>query len=396
MFIAMVLTKQPFRLKIACLLDTLYTNEPTLEESVSEESNYVVPLESTYPTLVTLPDPYSHTTILATDQVPWKTYYRRNPRKEVGSLIVQPAPVQDSKPLRGQDREDRVDENEVVAESIENETKQDHQGNISKHDPSLDLPIALRNGTKSCTKHSISNYVSYKNLSPPFRTFTAKLDSNTISKNIHLALECLEWKTAVMEEMRALKKNNTWDLCTLPKRHNTVGCKWIFALKYKADCILDRSKVRLVAKGFTQTYGIDYSETFSPIAKLNTVRVLLQVVVNKDWPLYQLDVKNVFLKGDLEEEVYMSPPPGFDAQFDILGYNQGHSDHTLFTKVSKIGKIAILIVYVDDIVLSEDDTVEIIQLKKKMEDEFEIKDLGNLKYFLEMEVARSRECISVS
>ncbi|KAL0541452.1 hypothetical protein IC582_021497 [Cucumis melo] len=228
-----------------------------------------------------------------------------------------------------------------------------------------------------------------------------------------------------MEEMRALKKNNTWDLCTLPKRHNTVGCKWIFALKYKADCILDRRKVRLVAKGFTQTYGIDYSETFSPIAKLNTVRVLLQVVVNKDWPLYQLDVKNVFLKGDLEEEVYMSPPPGFDAQFDILvfqfrkslyglkqsprawfdkfttfiksqGYNQGHSDHTLFTKVSKIGKIAILIVYVDDIVLSEDDTVEIIQLKKKMEDEFEIKDLGNLKYFLEMEVARSRECISVS
>ena len=76
---------------------------------MSEESNYVVPLESTYPTLVTLPDPYSHTTILATDQVPWKTYYRRNPRKEVGSLIVQPAPVQDSKPLRGQGITDFID-----------------------------------------------------------------------------------------------------------------------------------------------------------------------------------------------------------------------------------------------------------------------------------------------
>ena len=69
-----------------------------------------------------------------------------------------------------------------------------------------------------------------------------------------------------------------------------MGCKWVFSLKYKAGGTLDRHKTRLVAKGFTQTYGIDYSETFSPIAKLNTVRVLLSVVVNKDWPLYQMDV----------------------------------------------------------------------------------------------------------
>ncbi|KAL0559388.1 hypothetical protein IC582_003997 [Cucumis melo] len=157
--------------------------------------------------------------------------------------------------------------------------------------------------------------MSYENLSPQLRTFTANLDSTTIPKNIHIALKCPEWKNVVMEEMKALEKNNTWEICALPNGHKPVGCKWVFTLKYKADGTLDRHKVRLVAKGFTQTYGVDYLETFSFVTKLNTVRVLFSVVVNKDWPLYQLDVKNAFLNGDLVEEVYMSPLPGFEAQF---------------------------------------------------------------------------------
>ncbi|KAA0036485.1 Cysteine-rich RLK (receptor-like protein kinase) 8 [Cucumis melo var. makuwa] len=204
--------------------------------------------------------------------------------------------------------------------------------------------------------------------------------------------------------MKALEKNRTWEICALPKGHKTVGCKWVFSLKYKADGMLDRHKARLVARGFTQTYGIDYSETFSPVAKLNTVRVLLSVVVNKDWSLYQLDVKNAFFNGDLVEEVYMSPcqdlKPNLVGRFTTFvksqGYSQGHSDHILFTKVSKTGKITILIVYMDDIVLTGDDQTKISQLKQRMGDEFKTMDLGNLKYFLGMEVARSKEGISVS
>ncbi|KAL0543454.1 hypothetical protein IC582_018550 [Cucumis melo] len=421
-------------------------------ENVSEESNNT--FEFVEPTLITVSDIDPHPIILPTNQVPWKTYYRRNLRKEVGSPTSQPpAPVQNFEPPRDQGMENPTkpctnntmsendksdiavfenmeekncdDETKVRIETSNDEVEQGHTRKLDEYDPSLDIPIALRKGTRSCTKHPICNYVSYDNLSPQFRAFTANLDSTIIPKNIYTALECPEWKNAVMEEMKALEKNRTWEICALPKGHKTVGCKWVFSLKYKADGTLDRHKARLVAKGFTQTYGIDYSETFSPVAKLNTVRVLLSVAVNKDWPLYQLNVKNAFLNGDLVEEVYMSPPPGFEAQFGqevcklqkslyglkqsprawfdrfttfvkSQGYSQGHSDHTLFTKASKTGKIAILIVYVDDIVLTGDDQTEISQLKQRMGDEFEIKDLGNLKYFLGMEVARSKEGISVS
>ncbi|KAL4028955.1 hypothetical protein IC575_012173 [Cucumis melo] len=332
-------------------------------ESVSEESNstfefikpipsifeFIKPIRSIFEFIKPIPSIFKfiepipstvygidpHPIILPTNQVPWKTYYRRNLKKEVGSPTSQPpAPVQDSEPSQDQgmenptepctnntmsknDRSDVVflknveekdsgDETEVKTETSNNGAKQSHTGKIDKYDPSLDLPITFRRGTRSCTKHPISNYVSYKNLSPQSRAFIANLDTTTIPKNIHIALECPEWKNVVMEDMKALEKNNTWEICTISKGHKPMGCKWVFTLKYKADGTLDRHKASLVAKGFTQTYGVDYSETFSPVAKLNTVRVL-SIAVNKDWPLYQLDIKNAFLNGDIVEEVYMSP-----------------------------------------------------------------------------------------
>ncbi|KAL0540394.1 hypothetical protein IC582_024631 [Cucumis melo] len=419
-------------------------------ESVSEESNST--FEFIEPTPSTVSDIDPHPIILPTNQVSWKTYYRRNLKKEVRSPTSQPlATVQDFEPPQYQgmeiptepcinnmmsenDRSDvavrenmeeknRGDETEVRIETINDEAEQGHTRKLDEYDPSLDIPIALRKGTRSCTKHPICNHVSYDNLSPQFTTFTASLDSTIIPKNIYTALECLEWKNAVIEEMKALEKNRTWEICALPKGHKTVA--WVFSLKYKADGTLDRHKARLVAKEFTQTYGIDYSETVSPVAKLNTVRVLLSIAMNKDWPLYERDVKNAFLNGDLVEEVYMSLPLGFETLFgqkvcklqkSLYGlkqsprtwfdrfttfvksqwYSQGHSDHTLFTKVSKTGKIAILIVYVDDIVLTGDDQTKISKLKQRMGVEFEIKDLANLKYFLGMKVAKSKEGISVS
>nr|CAN83808.1 hypothetical protein VITISV_026963 [Vitis vinifera] len=228
------------------------------------------------------------------------------------------------------------------------------------------------------------------------------------------------------EEIQALEKNGTWEISELPEGKRPVGCKWIFTVKHNPDGSINRFKARLVAKGFTQSYGIDYEETFAPVAKLNSIRVLLSVAVNLDWNLHQLDVKNAFLNRELEEEVYMKIPPSMEtlensgkvcklrkslyglkqsprAWFDRLtrvvkkhGFIQCQADHTLFMKHSKEGEMTLFIVYVDDIIITGDDEEEIGNLKKLLAREFEIKDLGQLRYFLGMEVGRTKEGIVVT
>lgn len=120
------------------------------------------------------------------------------------------------------------------------------------------------------------------------------------------------WQDAMQEEISALEKNGTWDLVMLPQGKQVVGCKWVFKVKYLADGSVERYKARLVAKGYTQEPGIDYDETFAPVANMRSIRCVLSIAAIKEWPLYQLFVKNAFLYGDLQEEVYMSLPPGFD------------------------------------------------------------------------------------
>ncbi|RVW27193.1 Retrovirus-related Pol polyprotein from transposon RE1 [Vitis vinifera] len=262
---------------------------------------------------------------------------------------------------------------------------------IPTQDLDLDLPIALRKGTQACTKHPIAKYISYNNLSDNYRSFTTNISKLVIYQG---------------------KK--------------VVGCKWVLTIKSKADGSVQRYKAKLVAKGFTQTYGIYYQETFASVTKINSIRVLLSLAVNSNWPLHQLDVKNVFLNGDLEEEVFMSSPPSFEESFGVrkvcklknslyglkqlprvwfehfgkvikhYGCTQSQVDHTMFYKHSNEGKVVILIVYVDDIVLTEDDCNELEKLKRKLAEEFEIKDLGTLKYFLGMGFSRSKEGIFVN
>ena len=112
------------------------------------------------------------------------------------------------------------------------------------------------------------------------------------------------WKKAVTQEIKALEKNDTWVISDLPPGKKLVGCKLVFPVKHKADGNIEKMKARLVAKGSTRSYGIDYQETFAPVAKLNTFRILFSLAANQDWPLHQSDVENVFLNGYLEEVLH--------------------------------------------------------------------------------------------
>ncbi|XP_029129864.1 uncharacterized protein LOC109816369 isoform X2 [Cajanus cajan] len=289
-----------------------------------------------------------------------------------------------------------------------------------------DLPIALRKERRSCAKYPISQYVCTNNLSDKHRSFIAAIDATEIPTSIQEAMKLEHWTQAMKEEMNALERNSTWEIVDKPRDKKAVGCRWIFTVKHKADGTIERYKARLVAKGYTQTYGIDYEETFAPVAKMNTVRVVLALAAHFGWDLHQLDVKNAFLHGNLEEEVYMEIPPGFEVKNErnkvcllkkalyglkqsprawfgrftkvmvSLGYRQSQGDHTLFIKHSSTGKLTLLLVYVDDMIIAGDDETEKLALKEKLAAQFEMKDLGKLKYFLGIEVAYSKNGIFIS
>ena len=119
--------------------------------------------------------------------------------------------------------------------------------------------------------------------------------------SVDKALGDQRWCDAMDAEYQALLKNQTWHLVPRPKGKNIIGCKWVYKVKRKSDGTIDRYKARLVAKGFKQRYGIDYEDTFSPVVKAATIRLILSIAVSRGWTLRQLDVQNAFLHGVLEE-----------------------------------------------------------------------------------------------
>lgn len=279
---------------------------------------------------------------------------------------------------------------------------------------------------KSIAKYPMSNFLSYHRLSKAYASFVDQLSVVPIPNNVQEASKDSRWVAAMNEEMQSLQKNSTWEVVDLPEGKKPVRCRWVYTIKHKADGSIERFKARLVAKGYTQSYGIDYTETFAPVAKINTVRVLLSLTVNLDWPLHQFDVNNAFLHGELQEEVYMELPPGckvkiegskqmcklrkslyglkqsprawfgrFTNSMKVFGYKQSNSDHTLFLKHTKVG-ITALIVYVDDMIVTGNDPKERKALQAHLSQEFEMKDLGLLKYFLGIEVSRSKKGIFLS
>lgn len=160
----------------------------------------------------------------------------------------------------------------------------------------------------SSTVHPISNFVSYNKFSKTHKAFLAAIDSIDVPRNFDQAVQDDKWKEAMVKEIRALEENGTWTLENLPEGKRDVGSKWVYKVKYKPNGEVERYKALLVAKGFAQMEGVDYHDTFAPVAKIVSVRTLLAVAVKKNWTIHQLDVDNAFLHGDLNEEVYMTIP----------------------------------------------------------------------------------------
>ncbi|KAJ0800174.1 putative RNA-directed DNA polymerase [Helianthus annuus] len=159
--------------------------------------------------------------------------------------------------------------------------------------------------------YPISNFVSYNNFSSKQKAFLAAITKNDEPRCFREASQDSRWCEAMRSEIKALEKNGTWTLESLPQGKRAIDSKWVYKIKYKPNGEIERFKARLVAKGFTQQEGIDYHDTFAPVAKLVTMRTLLAVAVKRNWVIHQLDVNNAFLHGELEEEVYRKIPQGF-------------------------------------------------------------------------------------
>ena len=276
--------------------------------------------------------------------------------------------------------------------------------------------------------HPLAAYMSYTKLTEEYKAYICAVTQFAEPTSFRQAKKFDEWIKAMNEELIALESTNTWSICSLPPGKRPIGCKWVYKTKLNADGTLERYKARLVAKGYTQQEGVDFVDTFSPVAKMTTVKTLLAVASAKQWSLHQLDISNAFLNGDLNEEIYMSLPPGYTAKpgetlpqdavcklhkslyglkqasrqwflkfssvLMKLGFKKSHTDHTLFVR-NVNGKYIALLVYVDDIIIAANDDDEVSTLKLDLHKAFKLRDLGTLQYFLGLEIARSAKGISV-
>ena len=277
-----------------------------------------------------------------------------------------------------------------------------------------ELPSTVPGKTKCL--YPITDYITDENFSEHHKAFLAAVSARVIPKNYKEEFADERWKKAVRGEADALEINRTWDVLDLPPGKKAIGCKWVFTIKYNADGTIERYKARLVCFGNHQIKGEDYEETFAPVAKMDTVRILLEVALARNWEVHQMDVSNAFLHGDLEEEVYMRLPPGFQSKhqnkvcrlrkslyglkqaprcwFEKLtkaltsfGFVESYEDASLFIFV-KDGRSIRVLIYVDDLIVAGNDLEMIKRFKAYMSKCFLMKDLGRAKYFLGIKIAR--------
>ncbi|GBE87024.1 hypothetical protein SCP_1002700 [Sparassis crispa] len=228
-----------------------------------------------------------------------------------------------------------------------------------------------------------------------------------------------EWEKAVKAEYDQLQGMGTWELQDLPKDRNAVGCKWVFQRKTNKEGQVVKYKARLVAQGYSQIPGMDFLETFAPVVRLESIRAILALAVVNNWEIGQMDVKGAYLNGDLQEEIYMRQPEGFDdgsgricrlrktlyglkqsgrewnrklhRELTELGYKRLEADPCVYLWERKEGEVQIITVWVDDLLLFTNSPKLMEELKRDLQDLFEVTDLGEPQKIVGIEIERDRE-----
>ena len=224
------------------------------------------------------------------------------------------------------------------------------------------------------------------------------------------------------EELESMKKNDVWELTELPEGRNAIGNKWVYRYKWDELGNITRYRARLVAKSYSQQFGIDYLETFAPVAKMQSLRALLALAIHEDMEIHQMDVTTAFLLGDLEEEIYLEQPEGFDdgtgrvckmkrAMYGLkqsgrqwnrklrtrlrdIGFELIDADNCIFINTDTK---AIIAVWVDNLIIMAKTLTQMNGIKRQLNWMFEMKDLGELRHFLGIQVDRDRRnrCLTI-
>ncbi len=240
------------------------------------------------------------------------------------------------------------------------------------------------------------------------------MDSESEPLTYEDALSCSskhKWEEAINSELDSLNENKTWEISKLPEGKNALRTKWVFKIKSNSNNEPERYKARLVAKGFDQVEGIDYSETFSPVVKIQSIRVLLAIAINEGLFVHHIDISTAFLYGSLDEEVYIEPPEGLQQKLkpdsvlklnkalyglkqasrswnktivsflNDLNFKQLQTDNCIF-----YSKFLIIAIYVDDFIIIGADEMKIVEFKINISNKFKTKDLGRINCILGLQI----------
>ncbi|KAI3692974.1 hypothetical protein L6452_32800 [Arctium lappa] len=325
----------------------------------------------------------------------------------------QPSPVESTND-QFLSTEDDLHQNECAPE-LTTEVSNDHLPRMIKWTKSHPQSQIIGDASdKVQTRSSTANFSYYTN-------FVSIIEPKKISE----ALKDPNWVEAMQEELLQFERNEVWTLVPLPKGKTAIGTKWVFRNKKDEDGVVIRNKARLVAKGYCQEEGIDYEETFALVARLEAIRIFLAFTAHRGFKVYQMDVKSAFLNGQIQEEVYVQQPPGFEnskypnhvyfldkalyglkqaprAWYDRLsnfllanGFERGTTDTTLFFKKRK-GEILLVQIYVDDIIFGSTNDLYCKKFESLMKSEFEMSMMGELTFFLGLQVKQTTEGIFIN